>query len=295
MTEAGKTGQPLAQLFFQEEYQLNHATNVFPKPYLAIIDGITMGGGVGLSVHSPFRVATERTLFAMPETNIGLFPDVGGSFFLPHLPGQLGMFLSLTGHRLKARDVYHAGIATHYIPSPLLPQLRERLADLCPYLLTLDPQDQLQSVRDLLDSLHKESEDGQTFSLQSHTHLIDRAFSQETVEAIVETLSREGGEWGARQVDTLAKMSPTSLKVTHRQLRKGAGLSSLAECLEMEYRICQWCMTGHDFYEGVRAVLIDKDNTPHWSPSTLEEVTEEIVSRHFSPLPAGKEWKLNNI
>ena len=294
VTEAGKTGQPLAQEFFREEYKLNHATSIFPKPYVALIDGVTMGGGVGLSVHSPFRVATERTLFAMPETFIGLFPDVGGSFFLPRLKGGLGMFLSLTGHRLKGRDVYHAGVATHYITVATLPSLREGLAALGPRLLNLDPSNRLHPVRQLLDSLHRdcEGESPQPFSLETYRPIIDSAFTQDTVEGIVASLERQGGEWGEKQAAALAKMSPTSLKITHQQLTKGAELCSLAECLKMEYRMSQWCIKGHDFYEGVRAVLVDRDNQPNWAPSSLSDVTEEMVSRHFQPLPSHLEWKL---
>ena len=294
VTEAGKTGQPLAQEFFRDEYRLNHAIGVFPKPYVALIDGITMGGGVGLSVHSPFRVATERTLFAMPETSIGLFPDVGGSFFLSRLPGGLGMFLSLTGHRLKGRDVFHAGVATHFVSTTTLPTLRERLAALGPRLLNLDPRDRLHLVHQLLDSLHRDSEgeSPQPFSLETYRPIIDSAFSQGTVEEIVAFLQREGGEWGEKQAAVLAKMSPTSLKITHQQLMKGAELSSLAECLKMEYRMSQWCMRGHDFYEGVRAVLVDRDNQAQWNPSSLGDVTEEMVSRHFQPLPSHSEWQL---
>ena len=294
VTEAGKAGEPLAQDFFKHEYRLNHAISVFPKPYVAVIDGITMGGGVGLSVHSPFRVATERTLFAMPETFIGLFPDVGGSFFLPRLPGSLGMFLSLTGHRLKSRDLFHAGVATHFVSTATLPALREKLAALCPQLLTLDPADRLPLVREVLDSAHAENEGNspQPFSLEPHRGLIDSAFSRDSVEGIITALQREGGEWGAGQAAILRKMSPTSLKITHRQLIKGAEFGSLAECLRMEYRMSQWCMRGVDFYEGVRAVLVDRDNQPQWSPPSLEEVTEDMVEQHFAPLSPDMEWQL---
>ena len=292
VTEAGKAGLPLAQDFFREEYTLNHMINVLSKPYIAIIDGITMGGGVGLSVHSPFRVATERTLFAMPETSIGLFPDVGGSYFLPRLTQSLGMFLSLTGHQLRGWDVYHAGIATHFISVAALPQLRENLAALCPHLLTLDPRDRLQSVRGLLDKFHG-NEKVTPFSLTAQGDLIESIFSRDTVEDIIAALWGEGGKWGAQQANILANMSPTSLKITHRQLMKGAQMRNLAECLEMEYCMSQWCMGGHDFYEGVRAVLIDRDNSPQWDPPSLEGVTEDIVGQHFAPLPPDKEWKLN--
>ena len=294
MTEAGKAGESLAQEFFRQEYWLNHAISNFPKPYVAIIDGITMGGGVGLSVHSPFRVATEHTVFAMPETFIGLFPDVGGSFFLPQLARGLGMFLSLTGHRLKGRNVQHAGIATHFIARAAVPQLRERLAALCPQLVDFDPQERLGSVKSLLDKVHEENLgiDPQPFSLDPHCAKIDSCFNRDSVEEVLKALREEGGEWGAKQVEILAKMSPTSLKITHRELTEGARMGSLAECLAMEYRMTQGCMAGRDFYEGVRAVLVDKDNSPQWDPPTLEGVTEEIMRRHFDPLPADQEWKL---
>lgn len=293
VTEAGKAGLPLAQDFFREEYTLNHATHVFPKPYIAVIDGITMGGGVGLSVHGPFRIATEHSVFAMPETFIGLFPDVGGSYFLPQLRGGLGMFLALTGYRLKGRDVIHAGIATHFMARAALPQLRDRMAALCPQLVTLDPKERLDSVRGLLDTFHQENEevDHRSFSLEQHFDQIDSVFSRDSVEDILGALKEEGGEWGAQQIEILAKMSPTSLKITHHQLREGSKMGSLAECLKMEYRMSQWCMAGHDFYEGVRAVLVDRDNTPHWDPPSLEGVTDKIVKQHFAPLPPDKEWK----
>ena len=292
--EAEKAGQPLAREYFQDGYQLNHAINTFPKPYVAIMDGITMGGGVGLSIHGPFRVATEHTVFAMPEVSIGFFPNVGGSFFLPRLAGALGMFLSLTGHRLKGRDVQHAGIATHFIARVAVPQLRERLAALCPQLMDFDPQERLGSVKSLLDKVHEENLgiDPQPFSLDPHCAKIDSCFSRDSVEEVLRALREEGGDWGAKQVKILAKMSPTSLKITHRELTEGARMGSLAECLEMESRMSWGCWGGQDFYEGVRAVLVDKDNSPQWDPPTLEGVTEEIMRRHFDLLPADQEWKL---
>lgn len=252
-----------------------------------------MGGGVGLSVHGPFRVATEHSVFAMPETSIGLFPDVGGSYFLPQLRGGLGMFLALTGYRLKGRDVLHAGIATHFVARAALPHLREKMATLCPQLLTLDPQDRLECVRGLLDTLHRENEEVEphSFSLEQHCDCIDSVFNRESVEGILEALKEEGGDWGTQQIEILAKMSPTSLKITHHQLCEGSKLGSLAESLKMEYRMSQWCMRGHDFYEGVRAVLVDRDNAPHWNPHSLKEVTDEIVRQHFAPLSPDKEWR----
>lgn len=294
VTEAGKTGHSLAQDFFREEYWLDYTICTLPKPHIAIIDGITMGGGVGLSVHGSFRVATEHTVFAMPETFIGLFPDVGGSYFLPRLPGSLGMFLALTGYRLKGRDVYHAGIASHFIARQNIPQLREELSKLSHQILNLDLPDRLQSVKRILDSFHQESTDvdPKPFSLEPHWKNIDLCFSQKSVEDILKALGEVGSDWSAKQLEILSKMSPTSLCITHRELVEGEGMKDLADCLVMEYRMSQGCMAGHDFYEGVRAVLVDRDNCPKWNPATLEEVGDEIMMRHFAPLSADREWRL---
>ncbi|XP_075612294.1 3-hydroxyisobutyryl-CoA hydrolase, mitochondrial isoform X5 [Balearica regulorum gibbericeps] len=230
ITDAGKVGDRLAQDFFRGEYMLNNAIGTCKKPYVALIDGITMGGGVGLSVHGRFRVATEKTLFAMPETAIGLFPDVGGGYFLPRLSGKIGYYLALTGFRLKGRDVLKAGIATHFVDSEKLPALEKDLIAL--------KSPSTENIADLLNSYH---------------------------------------------VKTINKMSPTSLKITLRQLREGASMS-LQDVLTMEYRLSQACMRGHDFYEGVRAVLIDKDQSPKWKPAALEEVSDEFVDDCFKPL-----------
>uniref|UniRef100_A0AAX7SPS1 3-hydroxyisobutyryl-CoA hydrolase n=1 Tax=Astatotilapia calliptera TaxID=8154 RepID=A0AAX7SPS1_ASTCA len=242
VTEAGKVGDSLAQDFFREEYILNNAIGSYRKPYIALIDGITMGGGVGLSVHGLFRVATEKTLFAMPETAIGLFPDVGGGYFLPRLQGKLGLFLALTGFRLKGRDVQRAGVATHFVESKKVP---------CELSV------QVLEVRGL--------------------------FSASSVEGIVKNLKTDGSEFAKKQTETLSKMSPTSLKITLKQLQAGAALS-LQDVLVMEYRLSQACMRGCDFYEGVRAVLVDKDQNPKWNPSTLEEVSNQMVEQCFSSL-----------
>ena len=307
VTDAGRAGLPLAQEFFREEYWLNHAISSLGKPFLALLDGITMGGGVGLSVHGPFRVATEHAVFAMPETAIGLFPDVGGSFFLPRLRGSLGMYLALTGNRLKGRDVQHAGIATHFIPRDGLQRLRDQLVDICPHLLALPGlSERLAAVRSVLDTLHKEyaTFDPRLFSLEQYRDVIDSCFSRDTVEGILQSLEevvdwegkgeREGerAKWAAEQLARLEKASPTSLRITHHELREGKRLESLEGCLRMEYRMTQGCMRGADFYEGVRAVLIDKDGSPQWHPSRLAEVGEEEVRMYFDPLPANKEWYL---
>uniref|UniRef100_A0A8C7Y6P4 3-hydroxyisobutyryl-CoA hydrolase n=1 Tax=Oryzias sinensis TaxID=183150 RepID=A0A8C7Y6P4_9TELE len=280
VTEAGKVGDSLAQDFFREEYTLNNTIGSFKKPYIAFIGGITMGGGVGLSVHGRFRVATEKTLFAMPETAIGLFPDVGGGYFLPRLQGKLGLFLALTGFRLKGRDVQRAGVATHFVDSVKIPDLENELVDF------KSPSDA--EVTKVLDSYQNQSsiDSDKPFVLDKHLHNIDRLFSASSMEGIMQNLKADGSEFAKKQAEVLSKMSPTSLKITYRQLQAGATLS-LQEVLVMEYRLSQACMVklrGCDFYEGVRAVLVDKDQSPKWNPSTLEEVSEQSVDECFSSL-----------
>ncbi|XP_067994013.1 3-hydroxyisobutyryl-CoA hydrolase, mitochondrial isoform X5 [Melanerpes formicivorus] len=233
--DAGKVGDRLAQDFFKEEYALNNAVGTCKKPYVALIDGITMGGGVGVSVHGHFRVATEKTLFAMPETAIGLFPDVGGGYFLPRLSGRIGYYLALTGSRLKGRDVLKAGIATHFVDSEKLPALEKDLTAL--------KSPSTENIADLLNSYHEKSKTDQDkpFVLDEHMEKINSLFSGNTMEEIVKKLKQDGSAFANQQLETLNKMSPTSLKLTLRQLREGASMS-LQEVLRMEYRLSQACM-----------------------------------------------------
>ncbi|KAF7658144.1 hypothetical protein LDENG_00016740 [Lucifuga dentata] len=277
VTEAGKLGGSLAQDFFREEYILNSAIGTCRKPYIALIDGITMGGGVGLSVHGQFRVATEKTLFAMPETAIGLFPDVGGGYFLPRLQGKLGLFLAMTGFRLKGRDVHRAGVATHFVESKKIPDLEKELVHL--------KSPSAKDVSSVLDSYQNQSslDSEKPFVLEQHMADIDRLFSSSSVEGIMQNLKADGSAFATKQAETLSRMSPMSLKITYRQLQAGASLS-LQDVLVMEYRLSQACMRGCDFYEGVRAVLIDRDQNPKWNPSTLEEVSDQSVDECFSSL-----------
>ncbi|XP_048390263.1 3-hydroxyisobutyryl-CoA hydrolase, mitochondrial isoform X2 [Stegostoma tigrinum] len=282
VTEAGKVGDRLAEDFFREEYILNNAIGNCQIPYVALINGITMGGGVGLSVHGHFQVATEKTLFAMPETGIGLFPDVGGGFFLPRLEGKLGLYLALTGFRIKGRDVHQAGIATHFVKSDKIPDLERDLVSL--------KSPSKEDVADLLNSYHFKCKADHKFVLAEHMDKINRLFETNSVEEILENLQEDSSPFAVQSLKTLKKMSPTSMKITFQQLREGA-TKNLAEVLVMEYRLSQSCMRGHDFYEGVRAVLIDKDQSPKWKPATLEEVTEEYLKSCFQSL-GSKELKL---
>lgn len=283
VTDAGRKGDSLAQDFFREEYILNHKIGNYKKPYVALIDGITMGGGVGLSVHGKFRVGTERTMFAMPETGIGLFPDVGGGHFLPRLEGKFGIFLALTGFRLKGRDVKNIGIATHFIESSKISELEERLT-----CLKIDAGEA--GVTDVLEDLQKQSrlDADKEFALKAHTDKINRLFAGQTMEKIFDALQKDESDWATKQLDILKKMSPTSLKITLRLLLEGQS-RSLAEDLRIEYRLSQRCLEDRDFYEGVRAVLIDKDNNPQWNPASIKDVSQSKVEWFFSPLDPKKE------
>ncbi|KAM4626383.1 3-hydroxyisobutyryl-CoA hydrolase, mitochondrial [Discoglossus pictus] len=277
ITEAGKSGDSLTQEFFRREYIMNNTIGTYKKPYVALIDGITMGGGVGLSVHGQFRVASEKTMFAMPETGIGLFPDVGGGYFLPRLPGKIGLYIGLTGFRLKGRDVQKAGIATHFVESEKIPSLEKDLVSLkCP---------SKENVADVLESYHKKSVVGQDkpFILEKDLDKINSLFSANSVEEIFENLKNDGSPFATQQLQTLEKMSPTSLKMTFRQIHEGSSMT-LQEVLVMEYRLSQACMRGHDFYEGVRAVLVDRDQNAKWKPARLEEVTNDYIDSCFKSL-----------
>lgn len=284
-------------------------------PHVALWDGAVMGGGIGVSVNASVRVATEKTLFAMPETAIGFFPDVGGSYFLPRLrargaaatsasPSPFGVYLALTGARLTGADTVHAGAATHFLPSSKIPELVNALAALAP----CPPARRHAAVTEALlragaASASSSSSPSAPLPPFSYTdeelERIDRVFSKATVEEIVDAAAREGGSLppppakgqpaprlassGALLAQTLGRMSPTALKLTLEQLKRGAGMS-LAECYRMELRLALACMKGNDFYEGVRALLVDKDNRPKWDPPTLEGVTPAMVESHFAPL-----------
>ena len=272
IAESGATDASEARAFFLAEYRLNHLMFEYPKPITAIVDGIVMGGGVGISEPADVRIATERTTYAMPETGIGLFPDVGGGWFLPRLPGETGTWLALTGARLKAADTVALGIHTHFVASGSLEALK---AD----LLSGGP-----------DAVTDHAGYPGAAPLSSHREAIDRLFAFETVEAIFAALEAEGSDWALAQLATLRTKSPQSLKVTLRQLRAGRAVKTFAEVMAMEYRLGGRVVRTHDFQEGVRAVIVDKDNAPKWSPATLEGVTDADLDALFAPLPADEEW-----
>ena len=266
----GHTGDPLIAAFYRDEYTLNHHIHGYPKPYVALLDGVVMGGGVGVSIHGSHRVVTENALFAMPETGIGLFPDVGGTWFLPRMPGEIGMYLGLTGARLGAADALYCGVATHHVP-------RERLADVIGGLGEGGGPD------DVLASLAVEPGDP---PLGEHRTAIDRCFVGDSIEAVIAALEADGGEWAHQTLTVLAAKSPTSLKVAVRQIRAGAGLD-FAQAMRLEYRLSQRFCAAHDFREGVRAAIIEKDQTPRWQPAALADVSDADVDAYFAPLPDG--------
>ncbi len=272
--ELGKAGRhDEALLFWREEYVLNTVIKRYRKPYVSLIDGIVMGGGVGISVHGSHRVAGDRFSFAMPEVGIGFFPDVGATWFLPRLPGELGTYYALTGERLAAADAVAAGIATHRVPTARLPEL---LDGLCGTV----------SVDALLAAFAAPNGDG-----PAHRLAIDRLFKGGKIEDILDRLDREAASGGAdaafaaATAATIRGKSPLSLKLALAQMRRGNAWT-FEECMRAEFRIVSRVIHGHDFYEGVRAVIIDKDNAPRWRPATLAGVDDREVERHFADLGA---------
>lgn len=276
LRDNGLADRAKALTFFWDEYRLNRYIKTYPKPYIAFIDGITMGGGCGLSVHGDFRVATERTVYAMPETGIGLFPDVGGSFFMPRCPGEAGTYSALTGDRLRPADALYLGIATSYTSS-------DKLAEIIGVLAGTDLKD-AETIDGILRDFHEEPGQSEVELLQGQ---IDVVFRENSVEEIIESLKLNGSDWAKKTLATLLTKSPTSVKVTFREMREGAALD-FDGCMGMEYRIVERVMAGHDFYEGVRAVIVDKDNAAQWAPASFDAVSQADVDAYFAPLGDGE-------
>lgn len=270
LARRGREDRALYEGFFHDEYRMNQAIARIATPYVAILDGVTMGGGVGLSIHGPYRIATERTLFAMPETGIGLIPDVGGTHALSRLPGQIGTWLALTGARLKAADCLYAGIATHFVPSDRLAVLRDLLAT---------AEEPIGAVLAMLDAPAGEA------GLAAYRDAIDFHFGHDRVEDIVASLDG-GDDWALEQAAIIRRMSPTSLKLTLEGLRANVD-ASIEDALITEYRMVCEIRNGRDFFEGVRAQLLDKDRNPAWSPARLEDVSDDDVARHLAEPESG--------
>ena len=262
--------------FFRDEYVVNRRIYRFAKPWISLIDGIDMGGGVGLSVHGSHSVASEKFLFAMPETTIGLFPDVGGGYFLSRLPGALGTFLALTSHRLKAADAQWAGIVDAHVPSAAMNELQAALG-----AADLSGPDANRKVDAVIARF---AADPGMPTLPAMMPDIDRCFSAESLQEIVDKLRKHPGEWAQKQLAALMKLSPISMAITLEQLKRCAN-RSFEDSMTIEYRMSQNCMRpDHDFFEGVRALLIDKDQKPKWNPPTIEGVTQAMIEAHFTPV-----------
>ena len=275
-------GSSLPDAFFREEYVLNHVIATSPKPQVSVWDGIVMGGGAGLSVHGHFRVASETSLFAMPETSIGFFPDVGGSFFLSRLGDALGAYVGLTGARLGAADLLYTGLATHYVP-------RSALGGLESALQGCDVETQIDAALTTLGA-GAQPADAASPPLAQRRDAIERCFAHDAVDAILAALDAEGGAWAAETAASLRRLAPTSLLVTLRLLREARG-QRLADCLAAEFRAAQRFMVRgrSDFFEGIRAALIDKDKQPRWEPATLAAVRAADVDEYFAPLTGARE------
>jgi enoyl-CoA hydratase len=272
--DLGKAGRPEEALaFWRDEYPLNALIKAYPKPYVALIDGIVMGGGFGVSMHGSHRVAGDRFRFAMPEVGIGFFPDVGATYLLPRLPGEIGTYIALTGERLTGDEAVATGIATHRVPSA-------RFAELLAALCGSDPVDAMLAGFAIPP--------GDT-PILARRPAIDRLFAHDRVEDILVALDAEAAgsgadaSWAFGIVATIRTKSPLSLKIALRQMRLGPSLT-FAACMRTEFRIVSRIVRGHDFYEGVRAVIVDKDNAPRWQPAELGGVSAADVDRHFEPL-----------
>ena len=269
--QGGMSGNPPYE-FFADEYRLNAYIARYPKPYVAIIDGIVMGGGVGVSFHGSHRVVTENAMFAMPEVGIGFFPDVGGSHLLPQAPADYGLYLGLTGNRIRWGDVVGSRLATHAVASADQDKLVEALS------ATGDPDG---SIATLAQTPPRETD-------EATLHSIGELFRPETFDDLMlglEAASDRGNDFAKSAVETLTSRSPTSVKVTFAQIRAGAMLD-MDECMRMEYRILSRMLKGHDFYEGIRAAIVEKGSTPVWRPAKLDEVSEADVDRYFAALGA---------
>lgn len=278
VAESGKGDGAAARRFFFEEYRMNHALFTYAKPVVTVMDGITMGGGVGISLPAKARIATENTKFAMPETGIGLFPDVGGGWYLSRLPGRMGQFLALTGHRLNGAECLALGLATHYMPAEALPHAKTLIAEQPQAIAaTLDPLTTVPPPAPILD----------------HAQKIDKLFASDTLEDVFAALEADGGPWAAEQLAVLKTKSPQTMKVSLRLLRDGARMASFADEMRQEYAVATRVAQRHDFLEGVRAVIVDKDNAPKWDPATPEGVTGHVIDQIFAPLPEDEAWTPN--
>jgi enoyl-CoA hydratase len=275
LAKSGAGDSSDARAFFHAEYRLNHLLFTYPKPTVAIMNGITMGGGVGVSLPCTYRVATENTRLAMPETGIGLFPDVGGGWYLSRLPGRVGQFMALTGARLDSAECLYLGLATHYIPQAALEELIDRV---------------LKAPSRLQGTLGGASATPPETRIADNLPNINRAFASDRLEDVIAALDADGSDWAQSERATLGTKSPLSCKVSLRLLAEGATRASFADEMEAEYALAGRVVQTHDFREGVRALLIDKDGEPRWDPPTPRGVTDSMLDALFAPLPSDERW-----
>lgn len=263
------------QAFFFQEYRMNHLMYTYPKRGVVFMDGITMGGGVGISCPCKYRIATERTMFAMPETSIGLFPDVGGGRYLSRLRGRIPQFLALTGARLDGAECVALGLATHYIPSERLEEVKQKLVEVPEHVEA---------------TLRAASIEPPPARITENYGIIDRCFAPDRLEDILDCLEADGSEWAQKELATLRTKSPTACKVSLRLLVESPKQFHFLDEMRMEYAVVVRMFRHLDFIEGVRALLIDKDNAPRWNPATPEGVTDAMIDRIFEPLPEREQW-----
>jgi len=275
LAESGAGDGEAARRFFATEYRMNHRLFTYAKPIVAVMDGITMGGGVGVSLPCRYRIATENTKFAMPETGIGLFPDVGAGWYLSRLPGRIGQYLALTGQRLDGGEAHALGLATHYLPADRVAEAKARIL--------ADPT----AIDAVLDDLSAPPPEARILADRA---AIDRLFAADTLEDILAALAADGGDWATRQRATLDTKSPQAMKVSLRLLKDGAGMASFADEMAHEYAVATRVVQRHDFAEGVRAVIVDKDNAPRWNPATPDGVSDHVIDQIFAPLPPAEAW-----
>lgn len=275
LAESGAGDGSAAREFFRVEYRMNHALFTYAKPIVAFMDGITMGGGVGLSQPARYRVATQNTKFAMPETGIGLFPDVGGGWYLSRLPGRIGQYLAVTGHRIDGAECVALGLASQYLVSDTLDEAKARIL--------ADPR----SIEAVLADLSAPLPDA---ALLAHRDAIDRVFASDRLEDIVAALEVDGGEWATAQLATIRTKSPQSMKVSLKLLLDGATMRTFEDEMRQEFAVASHIVQRHDFIEGVRALIVDKDNAPKWNPARIDDVTDHLIDQIFAPLPDGEAW-----
>ncbi len=277
--ESASEGSGFARKFWADEYRLNAYIGRYPKPYVAFMDGIVMGGGIGLSGHGSHRIVTERSQLAMPETGIGLIPDVGGTWLLAHAPGETGIYLGLTGERMRGAGTMYARFADSFVPS-------SRLADLAKALSEIENSSDVDSV------IARFSEAPPPSDLASHAREIDATFCFDSVEKIRDALASMNTEWSRKTLEELDRRSPLALKLTLAAIRNARTLPSLEAALNVEYRLTVRLLEHGEFLEGVRALLVDKDRAPKWNPPRLADVTDEMVAQFLSPLPPNEALEL---